>query len=300
MNNAIRKEEDSFDVSIKTILPFDKDKKALGFTQKVALVPVESIFLSDGSPAKNPAFAREKKKKMVLEFRRTDICLLKTSSKTYTLLSGGACLVELVERGANAITGIVFEGEEAAMQETLALISSLKKSTKFGFFETAERYRRLLDITGVAQHVLATWINVSQPSIGNKVRLLQLPDDVRDAAMQARLTERHCRALLDIGDSDIQLRVISYISQYSTCAKKAESIRKLLLKKKNAKVPREQYLALIDRLFMVSGLDLSKEVTSFLANLQRDVRVLKSIGVDAELTLRDRGSFWSISISLPK
>ena len=55
----------------------------------------------------------------------------------------------------------------------------------------------MIDEFDLTQEVLAQRLGKSQSTIANKIRLLRLPDKVKEMIKENDLTERHSRALLN-------------------------------------------------------------------------------------------------------
>lgn len=66
--------------------------------------------------------------------------------------------------------------------------------------EEAEGYHRLIEDFGHSQDDLAKLIGKSRPHIANTLRLLNLPDPVKQKLRERSLTAGHARALLSAGD----------------------------------------------------------------------------------------------------
>ncbi len=75
--------------------------------------------------------------------------------------------------------------------------------------EEAEGYRRLIDDFGHTQQELADTIGKSRSHVANLLRLLGLPDDVRDMVEQGVLSAGHARALLNAEDPSSLARTIA-------------------------------------------------------------------------------------------
>ena len=69
---------------------------------------------------------------------------------------------------------------------------------------TAKRLREALSDKGMTQQELADTIGKSRSSIANSVRILNLDERVIDLALEGKLSEGHCRALMSIQDNDIE------------------------------------------------------------------------------------------------
>ncbi|HAP99790.1 MAG TPA: chromosome partitioning protein ParB, partial [Rhodospirillum rubrum] len=82
-------------------------------------------------------------------------------------------------------------------QETLevALIENLQRQD-LSPLEEAEGYRRLLEDFAHTQEDLAKVVGKSRSHVANTMRLLQLPDDVREMVEKGALSAGHARALL--------------------------------------------------------------------------------------------------------
>lgn len=66
--------------------------------------------------------------------------------------------------------------------------------------EEARSYKNLLDKGYLTQEQLAKRMGLSQPAIANKLRLLNLDDEVQQALLEEKISERHARTLLTIND----------------------------------------------------------------------------------------------------
>ncbi len=70
--------------------------------------------------------------------------------------------------------------------------------------EEARSYKNLLDKGYLTQEQLAKRMGLSQPAIANKLRLLNLDEEVQQALLEERISERHARTLLSINDKAAQ------------------------------------------------------------------------------------------------
>lgn len=70
--------------------------------------------------------------------------------------------------------------------------------------EEARSYKNLLDKDYLTQEQLAKRMGLSQPAIANKLRLLNLDDEVQQALLDEKISERHARTLLTLQDKNAQ------------------------------------------------------------------------------------------------
>lgn len=82
----------------------------------------------------------------------------------------------------------------------VALIENVQRENLTAI-EEAEAYHTLLEMTGMTQAQLAMRVGKTQSTIANKMRLLKLPDTVKEALRERKITERHARAMLGMGDA---------------------------------------------------------------------------------------------------
>ncbi|MGO1119525.1 ParB/RepB/Spo0J family partition protein [Rhodovibrionaceae bacterium A322] len=77
----------------------------------------------------------------------------------------------------------------------LAIVENVQRQD-LNAVEEAEGYRRLVDEFGHSQEELGRIIGKSRPHIANTLRLLNLPDPLKDLVQQGKLSAGHGRALL--------------------------------------------------------------------------------------------------------
>ncbi len=92
----------------------------------------------------------------------------------------------------------------------VALVENIQRRNLTSI-EEARSYKAILDKGYLTQEQLAAKMGVSQSQIANKLRLLNLCDEVQDALMQQKISERHARALLNVYDYDEQRRWLNRI-----------------------------------------------------------------------------------------
>lgn len=89
----------------------------------------------------------------------------------------------------------------------LALVENVQRQD-LDPIEEAEGYRRLLDEFGHAQEELARLIGKSRPHIANTLRLLNLPDLVKDLVREGSVSAGHARALLGANEPEVVARQV--------------------------------------------------------------------------------------------
>lgn len=92
----------------------------------------------------------------------------------------------------------------------VALLENLQRKN-LNPIEEARTYQKILEIDQMTQEELAKTMGKSQSAVANKLRLLSLPDDIQDALLKEKISERHARALLSIPDTKKQKEMLKKI-----------------------------------------------------------------------------------------
>lgn len=77
--------------------------------------------------------------------------------------------------------------------------------------EEAEAYDKLIKDYGLTQENLATALGKSRPAVANTLRLLNLPESIRELVRKGQLSPGHARALLALTDATQQSRAAAEI-----------------------------------------------------------------------------------------
>jgi len=103
--------------------------------------------------------------------------------------------------GLDAVPVVVREMDDREALE-VTLVENLQRED-LSALEEAAAYARLIDEFGATQEEVARRTGKSRPAVANTIRLLQLPEAVREEMRTGRLTAGHARALLAL-DSPVE------------------------------------------------------------------------------------------------
>ncbi|MBU3978276.1 ParB/RepB/Spo0J family partition protein [Patescibacteria group bacterium] len=90
--------------------------------------------------------------------------------------------------------------------------------------EKALAYRRLIDEFGLGTTEVAKRVGKSVPAVSNTIRLLSLPDAIKDALVAGVITEGHVRPLLTLGDPKLMLDVFKTILKDNYTVRQTEEL----------------------------------------------------------------------------
>ena len=88
--------------------------------------------------------------------------------------------------------------------------------------DEARAYAGLMDEFGLSLGEVAEHVGRSKPTISNRVRLLELPDDLLGLLERGQLTEGHARAVLSVPDNDDRRRLARRIVRQGLSVRAAE------------------------------------------------------------------------------
>lgn len=90
--------------------------------------------------------------------------------------------------------------------------------------ERALAYKRLIDEFGLGTNEVARRVGKSAPTVSNTIRLLSLPDAIKDALVAGVITEGHVRPLISLGDPKLMLEVFKRILRDNSTVRQTEEI----------------------------------------------------------------------------
>ena len=128
------------------------------------------------------------------------------SIKGYEIVVGERRYRAASEAGLKTVPVLVREMDEQQMME-LAVLENLQRED-LNPIEEAFAYQILLERLNLTQDELAKRLGKSRPHITNHVRLLSLPDEVKNYISDGKISMGHGRALLALKNKDMLNKVV--------------------------------------------------------------------------------------------
>jgi ParB family chromosome partitioning protein len=122
--------------------------------------------------------------------------------------------------------------------------------------ERAQAYKRLIDEFGISVTEVAKRVGKSLPYISNTIRLLTLPDAIKDALAAGVITEGHVRPLISIGDQKLMLQAFKRILVEGISVRGAEEVARQLKSEVQKKEPHKKR----DKIYLPELEEMSKKV----------------------------------------
>ena len=173
---------------------------------------------------------------------------------------------------------------------SIALIENLQRE-ELTPIEEAYAYEQLLQLHSLTQEALAQRLGKGQSTIANKIRLLKLPEEIKSAIMEKKLSERHARALISLKDSKLQIAMFEEVLEKQLNVKQLENrIQELLhpeeKKEKNKKAKNKK--------------SVSRDVRIAVNTIKQSLSLVTKSGIDVKTEEEDSEDYYTITVRIPK
>jgi len=166
-----------------------------------------------------------------------------------------------------------------------AIIENVQREN-LDFFEEAVAIERLMTEYGLSQDEIANKLGKAPSTLSNKLRLLRLPDYIRDKISCAGLSERHARALLTLPDNTTRKRVLDIvIERHLTVAETERLIADVHRRRKSPKKPQTKAY---------------KDMRIFLNTLNHAVDIIRKAGIEADTAKSETDEYFEYVIRISK
>ena len=144
----------------------------------------------------------------------------------YEIIAGERRYKASVLAGKEKIPSIITDLNDKDSAE-VALIENVQRRD-LSAIEEAISYKKILDMGYLTQEQLAVKLGKSQSTVANKIRLLNLCDEVQEALMEDKISERHARSMLKLPTAEMQRKMLEkVINERLTVRKTDEEIDKM-------------------------------------------------------------------------
>ena len=214
--------------------------------------------------------------------------VVRKNGETYELIAGERRLRALRSLGSEKALCIVDNSAVDADSALMAVVENLQRED-LNYFEEAECYKALLDELKLTQEELASRLGKSQSFIANKLRILKLSPEVREAVGLYGLSERHARAVLRLSDDADKLAIIKKAGEDGLSVKDTErlvekKLNSLFDSKKDGAKPRPVIMRIV------------KDYRMFMNTVNSACEYLRSGGMNVDVSQSDRADGVDIMI----
>ena len=205
-------------------------------------------------------------------------------SGDFELISGERRLRAARMIGMAKIPCIVMNASDQ-QSALFAIIENIQREN-LDFFEEAVAIERLMTEYGLSQDEISEKLGKAPSTLSNKLRLLRLPDEIRDKISYAGLSERHARALLILPDNNTRKRVLDIVIERHLTV--AETERLIADVQRRRKAPRKPQTRAY------------KDMRIFLNTLNHAVDVIRKAGIEADTAKSETDEYFEYVIRISK
>jgi ParB family transcriptional regulator, chromosome partitioning protein len=161
--------------------------------------------------------------------------IVRRASEGYVLVAGERRWRAAQKAGLRELPVMVREVTEKEAFE-IALIENIQRED-LNPVEEAEAYKRLIEEHGLTQEELAARVGKDRSTVANALRLLRLPEAIKQAIVAGQLSMGHARALLAVADEGDLRKAAARVIAENLSVRAAEALVQRL---KSKRLPREK------------------------------------------------------------
>lgn len=215
--------------------------------------------------------------------------VIRKAEEGYEIIAGERRFRAMKKLGWKEVPAIIrnLDDKETA---SIALIENLQRE-ELTAIEEAYAYEKLLELHGLTQEALAQRLGKGQSTIANKLRLLKLPDEIKNKILSKELSERHARALISVKDTDLQSKLFQEaIDEQLNVKQLEERIQAALNPVEEEKVKKKA----------VKRKSVSKDVRIALNTIRQSLQLVTKSGINVKTEEEDTDDFYTITVKIPK
>lgn len=147
--------------------------------------------------------------------------LVVSESSGYRLIAGERRFKAVEELGWQKIPAIVLERAEEVELLRKSLVENVQRSN-LNPIEEASAYKKLIDEYDYSLDRIANEVGKDITTISNTIRLLNLPEEIKEDIIMGIITPGHARALLMLGDTPEILKMAQEIKAKRVSVREVE------------------------------------------------------------------------------
>lgn len=153
-------------------------------------------------------------------------------------------------------------------EDELASLEDALRQGGVSFWEDARMLARYLHVSRLSQAECAARLGRSQSAVANRLRVLRLPEDMREAMARHGLSERHARAMLRLPEK-LMRRALDTVVALELNVAETEALAEELLRS-----PPDQIAALPEELLPVLDVLYAAGLPFTVTDLPEETRVV--------------------------
>ena len=205
--------------------------------------------------------------------------LVRRVGDRWQLISGERRLRAAIQAGWNQVPARVRQADDRLVAE-LAIVENLQRKD-LNAIEKALSFRRYLDQHQCTQDDLGQRLKIDRSTIANLLRLLELPSRVQENLQEGTISAGHARALLPLGDEQIQVEFSQRIHREGISVRETERLVQERIELEDGDGTGSSSKK--------SARRKKRPRSSHIASLEQQMRILLGTKVDIRQSSRGRG-----------
>lgn len=191
---------------------------------------IDFININDIKPNENQprkVFDEEKLQELASSIKEHGLIqpvILRKAEKGYEIVAGERRWRACRKAGLKEIPCIIKELTDE--QNMLVAIIENMQREDLNPIEEAEGLNQMISNFGMTQEEVSKSVGKSRPYITNSLRLLKLPEEVRDFVSEGKLTTGHARAIAGIADKEKQVDIAEFTIKEELSVREIEKLIK--------------------------------------------------------------------------
>lgn len=209
---------------------------------------------------------------------------VRVHGENYELIAGERRLRAARTAGIKQVPCILIcaDDEHSAV---LSIMENIQRSD-LDCFEEAAALQKLIEIHNLSQEELSRKLGKAPSTISNKLRLLNLPEDIQTILRKNGMTERHARALLKLSHGEQLNEAVKIITEKHLTVSETERLVDRMMN--HSSQPRKLPLKLL------------KDLRLFTNTLNHAVDTMKRAGIQADSRRSETEEYIEYVVRIPK
>ena len=301
--------------------------------KEIILVPLDDIIPNRFQP--RLSFDEQGLNELAESIRQHGIIqplVLRKIGDKYEIIAGERRYKASYIAGLSEVPAVIINLNDNESAE-VAIVENIQRKD-LSPIEEAKSYKKLLDRGYLTQDQLALRMGKTQATISNKLRLLNLDEEVQNALLNNKISERHARSILRIDDKNIQREVLQEVLNKRLNVRDTEDLisEKIKSTKKDEFIPisnlstginekeseniQENYLTNIDSLLnsKINLDDISdkneeeievieedkSDINIVIEKIEKELKEIKELGYDIDLEKYDFDGLYQFVIKVDR
>lgn len=199
-----------------------------------ALIPAGATTLEEIPPSDIVPNARQPRKQFDPEALNTlsasirqlgllqPVVVRRRGASGYELVMGERRWRAAQQAGLSTIPALIIDTDDSGSLER-AIVENVHRED-LNPIEEAAAYRQLVEEAGLTQEQLAERVGLSRSTVGNVMRLLDLPDGIQAMVIQGKLSGGHAKALLSLLGHPLLERIAQRVAAGGMTVRETEEL----------------------------------------------------------------------------